>query len=123
MIDDQARRERFRGGGLSFGQTFRRRKPFGGMGMGIERIFSQADFATKLRVPEGTPYVLAETAEEIRAAVESGRAAMVESCNGRAFVWKEDGKYHVDQFFFGPRRELDYEDEEAAVDYAASMCE
>jgi hypothetical protein len=91
--------------------------------MGKERVFSQANFGTKLRVPEGLPYVLAETAEEIRAALESGRAAMVESCNGRAFVWKEDGKFHVDQFFFGPRRELDYDNEDGAVDYAANMCE
>lgn len=91
--------------------------------MGNERIYSQADFGTKLRVPEGIPYVLADSAEEIHAALESGRAAMVESCNGRAFVWKDDGKYHVDQFFFGPRRELDYDEEDAAVDYASSMCE
>jgi len=91
--------------------------------MSSPRRYSQADFATKLRVPEGIEYVLAEDAEEIRAALDSGRAALVESCNGRAFVWREDGMFRVDQFFFGPRRELDYASQDDAVDYVANMCE
>lgn len=91
--------------------------------MGAVRTYSQADFATKLRMPEGIEYVLADSAEEIRDALDKGQAALVESCNGRAFVWREDGKFRVDTFFFGPRRELDYESEDEAVDYASSMCE
>jgi hypothetical protein len=91
--------------------------------MSSPRRYSQTDFATKLRVPEGIEYVLAENAREIRSAVDSGRAALVESCNGRAFIWRDDGAFHVDQFFFGPRRELDYSSEDDAVDYVANMCE
>ncbi len=87
------------------------------------RRYHQSDFATKLRVPEGIEYVIADSAEEIRAAIDAGRAALVESCNGRAFVWKDGPKTRVDQFFFGPRRQLDYDSEEDAVDYASSMCQ
>jgi len=86
------------------------------------KTFAQDEYAARLRVPEGTQFVEADSTGDIREALQSGRAAYVESCSGRAFVWKEGGLYKVDHFFFGPPRQIDYESEEDAVNYAAALC-
>ncbi len=85
--------------------------------------YSQSGYAQKLRVPEGIEFVRADTAEEIRRALDDGLAAFVESCNGRAFAWEADGAYHVDHFFFGPAEMRDFATKEEAVDYASDFCE
>ena len=85
--------------------------------------FAQDDYAARLRVPDGTPFIEVYSVDEIRAALECGRAAYLECCSGRAFVWKEGPLYKVDHFFFGPPRQIDYESEQDAVNYASTLCE
>jgi len=86
-------------------------------------IFSQSDFSQKLRVPEGIEFIRADTAEDIRRALEAGIAAFVESCNGKAFAWESAGAYHVDHFFFGRAENRDFDSREEAVDFTADFCE
>jgi len=88
-----------------------------------EKTFRQADFGVELRLPDGSGYVDAHGAEEIREALESGLAAFVEGCNGKAFIWRDGGIYRVDHFYLGRAKGYDFDSEEEAVDYAAELCE
>ena len=85
--------------------------------------FDPASFAAKLRVPPGTRYVEARGTERVREALVAGRAVFVQSCDGRAFVWREGPAYLADHFFMGPPRKLRFETLDEAVDFAAGLCE
>lgn len=85
--------------------------------------FDPRHFAGDLRVPPGTRYIETSTAEKARQALGSGLAVYVQSCEGRAFVWKEGDAYLADHFFMGPPRKLRFETLEEAVDFASGLCE
>ena len=88
-----------------------------------KKTFHQADFATKLRVPEGAQYVDATVYEEVKAALEEGLAVHAESCVGRAFLWREDGTVQADMFFHSPAKALEFGTIEEAADWASELCE
>lgn len=85
--------------------------------------FSQKNFATKLRVPEGVPYVERSTIPEIRAALQEGYAVYGEGCDGRVFVWPAAAGYEADHFFFGPATAYHFDSADEAADFAAELCE
>jgi hypothetical protein len=85
--------------------------------------FSRKNFATKLRVPEGTPYVEGSTIEQIKAAIRAGYAVYGEGCDGRVFLWATEEGYEADHFFFGPANPHHFDDLDEAADFAAGLCE
>jgi len=87
------------------------------------KTFHQDDFATKLRVPEGTNYVEAHNYEQIKEALEKGLAVYAESCDGRAFVWRDGDKFYGELFFRSPAKPMEFKDIEAAADFASGLCE
>ena len=92
---------------------------------GEVKSFKPGNFPQQLRLPEGTEYVEPDTEEGIRAALDAGYAVYVQSCDGRAFVWPEEGGegYLADRFFFGPARQHRFESVEEAASFAAGLCE
>lgn len=87
------------------------------------RRFSRKNFAAKLRVPEGMPYVEGGTISEIVKALDAGYAVYGEGCDGKVFVWPVEGGYEADHFFFGPPTPHHFERVEEAADFAAALCE
>jgi len=87
------------------------------------QVYHQADHPMKLRVPEGIKYVEARSYEEIKAALEEGMAVYVESCDGRAFLWKQDGAVLADVFYLSDARPHDFGSLEEAADFAAELCD
>jgi hypothetical protein len=86
--------------------------------------FHGADYAVKLRVPEGHEYVEASTIEEIREALDEGYAVFGEGCDGKAFVWPaEDDGFEADFFGLGPADSKHFDDAEAAADFLAGISE
>ena len=86
-------------------------------------VFRQADFATTLRLPEGTPYVSGSTIEDIQASLERGYAVYGEGCDGKVFVWPGETGYEADHFFLSPARAHHFGDIRDAADFAATFCE
>jgi len=87
------------------------------------KTYHQADFATKLRVPEGTEYVDANSYEDVKAGLEEGMAVHVESCVGRAFLWKAGDKIQADLFFLSPAKAMEFDTIDEAADWASELCE
>ena len=88
-----------------------------------KKTFRQANFAAKLRVPEGAEYVEASDYDEIKSALEEGLAVYVESCAGRAFLWREGEKIKADMFFHSPASAMEFDSIDAAADFASELCE
>ena len=88
-----------------------------------KKSFHQADFATKLRIPEDTPYVDATAYEDVKAALEQGVAVHVESCAARAFLWKSGDKILADMFFHSPAQAFEFNSIDEAADWASELCE
>jgi len=88
-----------------------------------KKTFHQADFATKLRVPEGAEYIDANSYEDVKAGLEQGLAVHVESCVGRAFVWKADGKFKADLYYLSPAKAFEFDTIQEAADWASELCE
>ena len=87
------------------------------------KTFQQDNFAIKLHVPEGMKYVDARHYEQIKDFLQKGWAVYAESCDGRAFVWREGDKYYGELFFMGPSKLMEFDSLEAAADFASGLCE
>lgn len=85
--------------------------------------FSQKNYASKLRVPEGMPVVERDTIEEISAALDAGFAVYGRGCSGKVFVWPVENGYEADHFFFGPANAHHFDSVEEAADFAAELCD
>jgi len=88
-----------------------------------KKTFHQADFATKLRVLEGAEYIDANSYEDVKAGLEQGLAVHVESCVGRAFVWKADGKFKADLYYLSPAKAFEFDTIQEAADWTSELCE
>ena len=88
-----------------------------------KKTFHQADFATKLRVPEGADYVEAGDYEQIKSALQENLAVFVESCSGRAFLWRDGDKIQADMFFHSPAQAREFSSVDEAADWASELCE
>jgi len=87
------------------------------------RRFNQGEYTIPLRVPDGMPYKLGTTSEQIKAALEEGFAVFGEGCDGRVFVWPVGSGYEADHFFLGPATPHHFESIDEAADFAAGLCE
>jgi len=87
------------------------------------KTFRQDDFAVELHLPDGKPYVEARTYDDIRTALQEGLAVYVESSEGRAFFWKENGSYAADVFFLAPAKKLTFNTLEDATEAALELVE
>jgi hypothetical protein len=89
----------------------------------MPKIFKQANYPMPLRLPDGTPYVDGAKYDDILESLRAGMAVFVQSCNGRAFIWRDGDRYLVDHFFFAPARHLQFASAEEAADFGADLCE
>ena len=87
------------------------------------KTFSQKNFATKLKVPEGTNYIDASSSEQIKEALSKGLAAHTQSCEGNTFLWQNRSKYCAEIYFLSSSQYQEFDSLDEAVDLVASCLE
>ena len=87
------------------------------------KYFHSANFATKLRVPEGMPYVEESTIDEIEEALQQGLAVHGGGCDGYVFVWPTDHGFEGDLYFMGLPRPYHFDSAREAADFASELCD